>query len=105
MSDYIARFTITGNSGTTDSWTGLGRLPPTIQRQAIHLTGTWSSATVILQYSIDGGTTWVAAPADKAANIVSLTANGLMENIIRYPLMRLSWTGGAGSVSLIGLVI
>lgn len=84
----------TTTTGSSTAWAGLGGQHPDIQRQDIHITGTWNSATVKLQYSIDGGTNWVDAPVDKEANIVSLSANGIMTIKQRFPKLKLAWSGG-----------
>jgi hypothetical protein len=104
MSDYIIRETATA-SGNTTSWNGLGRQPPAIQRQDIHITGTFDSAVCKLQYSIDGGSNWVDVPADKEANLVTLSAAGIMTVKQRWPLLRVNIASAGGSASLVILVV
>lgn len=98
MTTGVQRFVLTADQTSAatklvNSWRGLGQLDPRIQRQDIHITGTWGSGTATLQYSIDGGTNWVACPVDKEANIVSLTSDGIMTIKQRFPLLSINLTG------------
>ncbi len=96
MADCILSGAWGGTStGTIGPWNGLGRLPPTVQRQDIHIVSSnFNSATAKLQYSIDGDVTWVDVPADKDANLVSLTASGIMTVKQRWARLKVVWSGG-----------
>lgn len=61
------------------------------------VTGTFGGATVILQGSFDGGTTWVTLN-DYKGNAISFTAAGVALVAENPPLIRPSTSGGTGTV-------
>lgn len=61
--------------------------------RTIYAYGTWDSATVIVQASHDGGTTWVPTG-------ISITADGLENLEIRGTHVRGVVSGGLGSESI-----
>jgi hypothetical protein len=92
-------FSVTGNSGTSDTFKFPegNKGPDNIFTMAAQ--GTFSSATLVMQFSVDDGTTWTAITS------VSLTAAGFVNVTCRAPLYRLSWSGGAGSVAVTASVM
>lgn len=62
---------------------------------AIQVTGTFGGASVALQGSNDGGTTWVGI-ADRAGTAIAITAAGGAEFSTSYVKIRPLATGGTG---------
>lgn len=92
VNECRAQGTFSGNA-TSAVIPGRMRDRLSVDRIDIHITGTWGSGTATLKYSIDGGTTLVAVPVDKDANLVTLTSDGVMTVKARYPALYIVLTG------------
>jgi hypothetical protein len=89
---------LTGNTGTSQTYApGVGG------NFALIVQGTFSSATVILQGSNDGGITFFPIK-DLFNAAISITAGALVVLGNLPLLIQLSWSGGAGAVALTALL-
>ena len=85
---------LTGASGTSPPFAIGSYVNATLAIQ-----GTFDSATVLLNGSNDGGTTWYALK-DYLGTAVSATSNGLFILGTLPQLLQVSWSGGDSSTSL-----
>ena len=79
----------------TEADTCAGAAIPSMGVGSVSATGTWGSATMVMQGSIDGGTTWVALK-DLDGTAISITANGGATVSAPFLLVRPSFSGGTG---------
>ena len=90
----------TANSGTTTAilW---GDYCDCAGLAFVSAMGTFDGATVVLQFSVDGGTTWATAVDHEGGAAVSLTANGgRWVKLPRGASAQWSWGTGSGGVDL-----
>lgn len=85
-------------TGSAVDWTG--------GPGSLFVYGTWNGATVKLQASPDGGTTWIDVPTDAAnSSPLSLTANGICNFVLGPCKLRAAISGAGGSTSLTARVL
>lgn len=79
--------------------TGVAYRSPGLADRSVQVTGTFDSATVLLQGSNDGGTTW-ATLSDPLGNALSFTVAGFKQISELALDMRPSHSGGTATESL-----
>ena len=101
LSDQTRLMTATGLNGASGTSPSYAIGPNT--NATLTVQGTWDSATMLVQGSNDGGTTWFTLKNWQNANM-SYTANSL-DNFGPIPLLiRFSWSGGDSSTALVGYI-
>jgi len=91
VTDIVTWETLT-ETDTCETWDVTGSK---LRNASVQLTGTWGSATVVLQQSNDG-TTWFTAD-DFEGTAVSATANAFFQLSLSARYLRPSTSGGTGS--------
>lgn len=69
------------------------------QDRSVQVLGTWDAATLVIQGSNDGGTTWETLH-DTAGNNLTFSSNGLKQILELVDLIRPSVSGGGATTSL-----
>lgn len=69
------------------------------QDRSVQVLGTWDSATLVIQGSNDGGTTWETL-RDTAGSNLTFSSNGLKQILELVDLIRPSVSGGGATTSL-----
>lgn len=107
MATQIATTVNNSNQTQTITWAALGNADhgqgvDTSQYpdRTVVMQGTWGSATVVLEGSMDGGTTWFTLH-DFLGNLISYTSNGMALIAENPGLIRPTSSGGSGTAVVV----